>query len=177
MRAVDGLMATGGPAGAALNKRRVVTAADQKLPGGCLLLIMTLQTERLIPGFKHLVIHRPVRVVTCGAIVPQRFMFEDIRTALRFMTRETGVVCRGEFGAATNHRVAFVRIMTIGTGYLAHRMRMRQCEFPSLIRVTLETRARIRRRINNVVRTAAGLGVDAARTVTGLAANVFAGLP
>ncbi len=177
MRAVDGLMAPGGPTRAALDKGSVVTAADHKLPGGRLLLIMALQTERLIPGLQHLFIHRPVRIVTGRAVVPQGFMLEDIRPSLRFVTAQTGVVRRGEIGAAPNHRVAFVRIVTIRTSDLAHRMRMRQCELTALIRVTLETRARVFRGVNNIVRAAASLGVNAAGPMAGFAANVFSGLP
>lgn len=95
MRAVDGLMAPGGPTRAALDKGSVVTAADHKLPGGRLLLIMTLQTERLISGFQHLVVYRTVRIMTGRAVVPQCFVLEDIRPALRFVTAQTGGVRRG----------------------------------------------------------------------------------
>jgi hypothetical protein len=166
-------MATGGPTRATLDKGGVVTAPDQELPGGRLLLIMALQTERLIPGLQHLLIHRPVWIVTGRAVIPQRFMLEDIRPALRFVTLETGFVRGGEAGTTTDHGITLVRIMAIRTGHFAHGMCMRQGELALLIRVTLETRARIRRWVDNVIFAAARLGVDAARTVAGFAADVL----
>jgi hypothetical protein len=174
MRAVDGLMATGGPTRATLDEGSVVTATDHKLSGGRLLLIVALQTERLIPGLQHLFIHRPVRIVTRRAVVSQRLMLEDIGPALRLVTVEAGVVRGRHTGAAPNHRVTLVRIMTVRTSHFAHRMRMGESKLTLLVRVTLETRARIFRGVNNVVRAAASLGVKATWTMAGFAPDVFA---
>lgn len=101
-------MAAGCPTRAAGDESAVICSADQQLPGGRLLLEMTLQTERLIPCLEHLVVHRPVRIMTSDAPLAQRFVFENKRALLRHVTLDAGVIHGGQLGSCAHHCIAFV---------------------------------------------------------------------
>lgn len=173
VRAVDGLVAAGGPARTALDVSGVVTTTDQELAGRRLLLIVALQTERLVTGLEHLLVHRAVRVVTGGAIIAQGFVLEDVRPALGFVALQAGVIHGLQLRAATHDGVTLVRIMTVRTGHFARRVRMRQREFAALVQVTLEAGVRVLRRIDDVVDAPTRLRVQAARAVAGFATDVL----
>ena len=72
----------------------MIYAANQELPWR-LLLKVTLQTQRLIARFQHLLIHRSMRIVARDASLSHRFVFENERALLRDVTLETGVIHRG----------------------------------------------------------------------------------
>ena len=50
-------VAARGPAGAASDKGAVIDPADQQDPGVRLLLVVTLQAQRLIAGFQEFRVH------------------------------------------------------------------------------------------------------------------------
>ena len=99
MRTVNSLVATGGPTGAATDETIVVATTNQEIARTGLFLEVTLQTEGLITGLQHFVVHRTVGRVTDHAAFAGRFMFEDKGTALSLMAFETGVIGPGQLHA------------------------------------------------------------------------------
>ena len=124
MRAVNGFVAAGGPTGAAGNETRVVTTTDEETAGGGLLLEVALQTEGLVAGFEHLVVHRPVRGVTHHAAFASCLVLKDERSLLSRVALETGVVGSRQLHAAAQRRISGVGIMTIGARHFAFSNRM-----------------------------------------------------
>ena len=173
MRTVDRLVAARAPACAALHEGRVITAADHELDAGSLLLKMALQAERLVACLEHLVVYGAVRVVARGAVLTQRFVLENKRTALSAVTLEAGLIRAGEFRAAGHYGVTFVRIVAVAARDFAGRVGMRQREFAALVEMALETGIRIAGGVDDVGVPTAFPGVDAARAVTRLAPDVF----
>ena len=92
----------------------MIATTDQDHTGTRLLLIVTLQTQRLIARFQHLLVNRSVRVVAGGAIFAQCLMLKDKRSPLRVVTFKAGLVGAGEVRSAAHNCIAFVRIVTIG---------------------------------------------------------------
>ena len=76
------LVAAGAPASAPGEERAVIASADEDFSGLSLLLEMAFQTKILVSLREHLVINRPVRIVTGGAAFTNRFVFEHIRSTL-----------------------------------------------------------------------------------------------
>jgi hypothetical protein len=70
---------------------------------------------------------------------------------------------------------AYMRVVTIGAAHFAfeHRMVVRQLECRANFQVTLETSFRRLTRIDNRMRCASALDVQAARAVTRLTANIL----
>lgn len=94
-------------------KLRVIPAADEKLPGGILLLKMAFEAKILVPLQKHLCVHGAVRIVANGAALADRLVFEHERAMLRDVTLPASFVLMGEGGAATFHGLAFVRVVAV----------------------------------------------------------------
>lgn len=151
----------------------MVTTADQQLAGRRLLLIVTLQTKRLVARLEHLVVNRAVRIVARGAIIAERFVLEHMRPALGFVAFQTGVVGSDQFRAAADNGVTLVRIMTVRTRHFAQRMGVRQRELTALIQMTLETSTRVLGWVDNIIDPAARLRVNTRGTVTGFTTNVL----
>jgi hypothetical protein len=173
MRAVHRLMAARRPARAALDEGRVIASADHQLTRSRLLLIVALQTQRLVARLEHLVVHRAVRVVAGDAAFTQRLVLEDKRTALRVMTFQARLIGAREFGSTTDNRIPFMRLMAVTARHLPERVGMRQGKFAALVQVTLETRLGMLGGIDDRPRLAARLRVNAAGTVTRFAADVL----
>ena len=177
MRTVDGLVAAGGPAGAALDEGRVVPSADEQLAGAGLLLEVALKAERLVAGLEHFRVHRAMRIVTGGAVVAQRLVLEDERPALGLVAFEAGLVRGGQLGAAAEDRVTLVRIVTLAARYLVRRMRVWQRKLAAFVQMALEAGFRIARGIDDIVHPAAYVGVNAAGAMAGFATHVLRIVP
>lgn len=175
MRAVDCFVASRGPAGAALNESGMIAAADEELSRDGLLLIMALEAQRLVARLQHLRVYRAVWVVTRGAIVTQRFVFENEGAALRLVAFQAGVIRALKLRAAADDRIALVRFVTVAAGHfpVGDRVAVLQGELTAFIEMALIARLRISRRIDDVVGAAAFLGMHAAGSVARLAADVF----
>jgi hypothetical protein len=175
VRAVDRLVAAGGPAGAAGQERGVVTTTDQDDARGGLLLEVALETEILVPGLQHLGVDRAVRVVADHAALAGGLVLEDIRSGLLHVALGAGGVETVDTAAVLQDRVTLVRFMAITAGHLAgeHRVGVRQGEFTALVEMALEAGLRRAVRVHDIVAPAAGLGVQRAGSVTGFATDVL----
>lgn len=124
--------------------------------------------------------------VAADAAFAQGVVFENKRSFLGEMTLEAGLVLAEQRDAATFYLLrksgaapfdgrALVRIMAIGATDLAfqNRMVMRQLELGPHFQVTLETGLRRFLRINDRVRPAAALHVQATRAMARFAAHVL----
>jgi hypothetical protein len=175
VRTVDCFVATGRPTRAATYEAAVITPPNQESARGGLFLEVTLQTERLIAGLEHLVVHRTVGRVTDYAALSRRFMLEDKGATLGLVAFETGFVSACQLHAAAHDRVAGVGFVTIRARQLvgADRMRMGQSKLATLIQVTLETRFRVAPWVNDGPQLAAGLIVQTAGAMARFAPDVF----
>ena len=133
-------MTAGGPTGAALEERGVVTTTDQQYARSNLLLEMTLQTEALIALGQHPLINRTVRLMAGEATFSKSFVLENVRSTLNRMALETGFIETCQLGAASFHRIAFVRFVAGGATHLSfkHWMMMRQIECGARFKMTLK---------------------------------------
>ena len=159
--------------------------ADVDPPADRLLLEMALQAQDMIALDQHPRVDRPVWVVASRAALPHRLVFEDEGTALGHMAFAAGLLLGGKGRAAADDRRSLVWIMTItatdfsscgngpGLGAVKHRMSVRKAELGAFVQVALKTRLRRFARVNNCAMRAARLVVNARRTVTGFAADVF----
>ena len=95
MRAVDRLVAAGGPAGAAGEERGVVATADEDDAGRGLLLEVALQAEVGVAALEHLGVHGAVRVVAGDAALAGRLVLEHIRAALLDVALQAGWTSNG----------------------------------------------------------------------------------
>lgn len=77
MGAMDGFVATGGPASAAVEEIIVVAPADEDFTGRSLLLEVALEAEIGIAHFQHLFVDRAMRRVATGAAFANGFVFES----------------------------------------------------------------------------------------------------
>ena len=78
-----------------------------------MLLEMAFETQDMVPLGEHSRVHRSVWFVARRTALAHRFVFEDKRTALRDVALTAGLLLRGKRSAATNDRLAFMRIVTI----------------------------------------------------------------
>lgn len=141
MGSVDGLVAAGRPAGAAVDEAGVIAPTDQELAGTRLLLEVALEAQVLIPRPQHLLINGPMRVVAGDATFAGGFMFKHVGTDLLDVALDTGVVQRGETGPTLQDRLTGVRIVAVTAAHLAgeHGMRVGQGEFATFVQMALET--------------------------------------
>jgi len=187
LRPMDGFVATGGPAGALGQTRRVIRIADENAAGGGLLLEVAFQAKRLVALVEHPLVHRAVGRMAADATLAHGFVLENKRPALRGMALQTGIVVGKELGAAALHAlgnicaaaldgVALVRVMAIRATDLAfeHGVMVREKKRGADFGVTLETgRRRLARIDDENIAAAAGFHVQTARAVAGFAAHVF----
>ena len=122
------------PAGGA-----VIRASDND-PRRRLLLEMAPKTKIGVARHQHLLVHRPVWIVTRRAALPDSFVLENKRPALCRMALAARVPLGEQGGSAAPNCRAFVRIMAIAAAHfpVQHRMAMRQLELPLFVQVTLE---------------------------------------
>lgn len=164
----------------------MIGIADINSAAGFLFLKVAFQAEDRASLSQHPRIDGTVRRVTADATLPQSFVLEDKRTALRGVTLEASLVLSEEQSSAafnllrparsaTFDRAADVRVVTIGATDFAfeHRMMMRQLEFRAHFKVTLETGVRRTSRIYDFAFLAAGRNVKTSRAMTSFAAHLL----
>ena len=83
---MNGLVATGRPARATDDIRRVIDSAMHDRRVAILRLKVALVAEAHVPRLEHFVVHRPMRRVARGAAFAHHFVFEHERSRLRGMT-------------------------------------------------------------------------------------------
>ena len=174
MRAVDGFVATSGPASPASKEGRVVAATDQDDARGRLLLEVALEAQVLVARLQHLRVQRTVRVVARDAAFARGLVLEHIGTTLRSVAFHAGAVHAAKVRAALGDRITGVRAVAIAAAHLAgeHRMGVRQAELTALVEMAGETGLGRLGRIDDRALAAAGLDVDGPGPVTSLAADV-----
>ena len=180
------------PATALLQARGVVGTANQNRAAFDLLK-MAFEAKIGIAHGQQFRVHAAVRRVTSSATFRQRFVFEDIRTALGRVTLQTIFFLREQPCAAASVCNSFVRWMTNNARHptFGHGMMARQFKLAAHIHVTGVANRFLRPRRRFTGRWSAqtggqrasgheterrfnlttGIRVDAARTVTGLATN------
>jgi hypothetical protein len=153
----------------------MIPPPDHDLAWGCLLLEVTLQAKIGAALRQHFVIHRSMRVVTCGATFPHRLMLEHERSALRDMALGAGFLVRGQRERTTGRRLSLVRIMAIAATHLpiSDRMMIRQIEPPFHLQMAGEADLWIAIGIDDRVPRPAGLRMQAPRAVATLAADIL----
>lgn len=197
MGTVRGLVAPHGPTGSSRNIHRVITATDADSPVNSLLLIVTLQAQRVVACAQHPGVYGAVVGMTCRAAFADSFMFEHERTALGRVASQTGIIgmpqpCRSTncgisaalrrfrllpMGARTaaHDGITAMRIMAICAGDLPfqHRVGVGQPELPILVQMALEAGVRRATRIDDRPRHPSRKHMFAAGTMTGLTPDIF----
>ena len=173
VRTVDGLVAAGGPAGAATEEGRMVASADQDDAWGGLLLEVTLQTEVGVAGLEHLRVHGAVRIVAGDAAFAGGFVLEDVGAGLGSVTFDATAVDAVKLRSAFGDRSTLVRVVTVTATHLAvhHGMAEGEIEFAALIQVTLEAGLRRVAGIDDRAGLATRFYVERGRAVAGLATD------
>lgn len=176
VRAVDGFVATCGPARSATEEGGMIATADHDHTGGGLLLEVTLQAEVRVPRLEHLVVHRTVRAVARDAALAGGLVFEHIRAGLGGMALDATGVDAVEFGPALSDGGSGMGIVAIAAAHLAGHdgVAEGQAELAALVQVTLEARVRGVARIDDGAGLSAGLYVQRGWTVTGFTADLRA---
>src|SRR3989338_8461726 len=115
----------------------VISLADDGKIG----LDVATQTQIRVPGDQHLVRNRTMHFMAGCASFTQRFMLPDKRTALVFMTFETGFINIFRARRRPGPRVNTMEVMTIGATHLAlqDRMAIGETEFCLLLKVAGKT--------------------------------------
>jgi hypothetical protein len=128
------------PASALLKAERVVRTANEE-PCATDLLHVAFQTEVCIAFGQQFGIHRAVDFVAGRAAFPDRFVFENLGTALRGVAAKTHIIQREQGSAAAGIDGTFVRRVTIRATHLSlrHRMMVGQAELRAHVGMTLET--------------------------------------
>ena len=128
----------------------VFLSANENLSAGRLLLEVALQTKDRTALDQHLRVHGTVRLMAGGAAFAHGFMLEHKRPALRDVAFAAGFLFGAQGSSAANHRLAFVRVMTVaatdswppsdrvGMRAFQNRMSVRQTELPPFIQVALK---------------------------------------
>ena len=153
------------------------TANDN--PGWGLLLEVALETKVSVARHQHLVVDRSVWVVTSGASFAHRLVFEHKRTTLRGVATAAGVVLGQQRGSSASYGGALMWVMTTAAAHFAiqHWMAVGQLELTFLVEMTLKADFGRSFGIQDGVICAPTLIVNAARPVTGFAANLLAFTP
>ena len=167
-------MASGGPTGAHLQKRRVICVADEDVTGRVrwLHLCVTSQAKIGVAFDEHFLIDRAVWAVTNGAAFAHGFVFKDKGPRLVSVTlRATFILSRHRQSGRRFENVAAVRIVAIHTTHVTFNdwMMLRQIEFGVNIQMTLKTGCWVVAGVNDEFCAAAGFNVFAAGTVAGFA--------
>jgi hypothetical protein len=164
----------------------VVAVTDQNFAVAGLLLEMAFQAKVCTALREQFLIHGAVRRMARDTTLPNRFVFENERPALRGMTLQTGSVRAqhrepaalhglGHVGSSTPDCVALVRVMAIRAAHLAfhYRMVVRQFEGSADIGVTLEAGRWRLPRIHDLAPVAAALDVQTSGAVARFAPHAF----
>jgi hypothetical protein len=169
------LVAARAPATAALQERRMVASSNQNYVWRGLLLEMAFEAKVLVSLHQHFIVHRPVRVVAGHAAFTNCLVFKYKGAALRDMALGAGFVLRRHREWRSDCRRTLVRIVAVAATHLPMRYRvgMRKIEAALHLQMTIETHFRRPLGIDNGVSRAAALGVQAARTMATLAADVL----
>lgn len=178
-------MATGRPAGAVLQPSAMILAASYDFTvthharnpvddEPSRVLQVTAQTKVGITRNQHFLIHGAVRVVASGAAFHHGIVLEEEWPLLRRMALGAGLVRRLQFSSTAVDDVTFMRVVAIVAGHLTtqDRMRMREAKLTSFIQMASKAGLRRLIRINNRGLGAAGLHVQRAPAVAGLATNI-----
>jgi hypothetical protein len=178
IRAMHRRVTSSRPTPALSHSRGMRNIADVNLTRRSLHLRMALQTKIRVALDQQLSIHRPVRVVTHRATLPQRFMLEDKWPRLLSMTLRAILVQprhrqSGRQAARRTARrleyVAPMRIVALNAIHMPfdHRMMLRHSKFSFRLQMTLKTRRRILSRVHNELpATAARFDMLAPRPMT-----------
>jgi len=112
--AVNGGVATGGPAAALPHKRGVVHLADEEVAGSALGLRVALQAEVGVMLHEQLGVNGSVRVVANGAAFAHGLVFEDELAGLLLMALRAGLVHLSQAEAAGGlHHVVTMRVVAL----------------------------------------------------------------
>ena len=154
----------------------MIPSANENSSRRGLLLEVALQAKRCVALQQHFLVHRTVDSVAGGAAFANGFVLEHKRSMLRGVALGAIVTLRSH-GCERGRRVSFVRVMAIGAGHFAFddRMAMRQIEFPTLVEMALKTYIRRFTGIDNGVVFAAGLIMDAARSMARFTTHLSSG--
>lgn len=175
---MDGGVAAGGPAGAAINELGVVNFADEELArliGRAVHLDVALETEIVVALGEELPVDGAVGVMAGGAAFAHGFVFVDEGTGLLAMTFGALLIDAGHGEAAGRfHDFVAVRIVALDTIHAAFddRMMLRKVEQRVDVKMALETGGRVFTGIDDEFLSAtAELHVFAGGTVAGFAAG------
>lgn len=167
-------MTPGRPAGASRQKTGMIHFANVNRAVCTLLLEVALKAEGLVPLGQHLRVDRSVRDMAGGAAFAQRLMLENKRSPLLGVALETGLVPAHHVGRAPplDDR-SLVWVVAVRAAHLAfrHRVMIWQVELSASFQVALKTGFRIFAGIDDRICRAAGLHVEAARSVTAFASG------
>jgi hypothetical protein len=174
MGAVDGFVAAGIPAGAALEEGGMVEAADEDLTAGGLLLEMAFEAESCVTLGEEFLVDGSVGEMAGGAAFAHGFVFEDVGATLGGVALEAGIVFGEEGGVTADDGVAFVRVMAIGAGEptFGDGVVVREIERAADVEVAGEAGVGGFQWIKDKRDIAAGLAVEAAGAVTRFAADI-----
>ena len=164
----------------------MIDVSDENVPRCSLLLEMAFQTERGVAFVEQSLIDGTVRRMADHTTLTQCLVLINPRAPLLGVALKASFVSAQESKAASFQRLlniraaafngdSLMRVVTIGTTHFAfeHRMVMRQRKRCAHFQVTLETGLRIFPRIDDRVRRAATLDVQASRPMARLASHVL----
>ena len=177
---MNGGVTAGGPAGADLEKSRVIRVADVNVAGGnirALDLRVAAQAQVGIVFDEQFLVDGTVRIVTDGAALAEGLMLENEGPGLGLMALRAALILHRHGQSARGFKdVAAVRIVTVHATHVAFDdgMMLRQVEFALHIEMALETGFGIFAGIDDELRGAAGADVFAAGAMAGFA-TAFAG--
>ena len=135
---------------------------------------MAFQAQRGVALAQHFGVHRSMGLMAGGATFANCLVLEDERPALRGVTPPAGVKLSGVLRPSAHDHGALVWIVAVATGYFSfqHRMMAGQVESRPDVQMAAETGIRRFVRVENRVKRAAGLIVQAAWAMTRLATHV-----
>jgi hypothetical protein len=172
---MDRFVASSRPTMAARKPRGMVLATDQNSSTGRLLLEMAPEAKIGIARDEHFLIYRSVHRVTGGATFSNGFVFKDKRSCLGSMAFPAGLMFGQQGGAAPCDCRSLMGVMTIATTHLAfnNRVMVRQIKLAALIQVTFEADFWRFSRIDNGIRRATALIVNATRSMARFTSDIF----
>ncbi len=182
---MDGGVTASAPTGTAVYKRRVRNIADVDVPAHGMNLRMAFEAKVVVPLDQHLVGDGTVGRMADGAAFAQGFVLVNKHSRLFSMTARATFIqaCHARLRAHPESRavrgpinICAVRIMALHTVHPAFEngMVVRKFELGMDIEMAGETGLRFQARIHDKLSTpASGFYVQAARSMTGLAASRF----
>jgi hypothetical protein len=152
----------------------MVLSANENSARGCLPLEMAAKAKIGVASNKQLLVDRAMNGVAGRAAFAYGLVLENKRPALGRMTLTASLGFGGEGCAAAFGGLAFVGVVTIGAGDFAleDRMVIWKIEFAAFIEMTSETNFGRFLWINDSAPRAAGLIMDAARSMARFATDL-----